>query len=80
MGQNFAMNEERVLASIVRRFRLSLVKGHWVENVPKRTKDDSSGTRFDRSALAHHVFTYTTPRKLALKHIAVQSTRSLPDY
>ena len=44
IGQNFAMNEERVVvASIVRRFRLSLVEGHEVEMVPKvvlRTKND----------------------------------------
>ena len=44
IGQNFAMNEERVVvASIVRQFRLSLVEGHEVEMVPKvvlRTKND----------------------------------------
>jgi len=44
IGQNFAMNEERVVvASIVHRFRLSLVEEHRVEIVPKvvlRTKDD----------------------------------------
>ena len=44
IGQNFAMNEERVVvASIVHRFRVSLVEGHKVEIVPKvilRTKDD----------------------------------------
>jgi len=44
IGQNFAMNEERVVvASIVHRFRLSLVEDHRVEIVPKvvlRTKDD----------------------------------------
>ena len=44
IGQNFAMNEERVVvASIVHRFRVSLEEGHKVEIVPKvilRTKDD----------------------------------------
>ena len=44
IGQNFAMNEERVVvASIVHRFALSLEEGHKVEIVPKvvlRTKDD----------------------------------------
>ena len=44
IGQNFAMNEERVVvASIVHRFALSLEESHRVEIVPKvvlRTKDD----------------------------------------
>ena len=44
IGQNFAMNEERVVvASIVRQFHLSLVEEHEVEMVPKvvlRTKND----------------------------------------
>ena len=44
IGQNFATNEEKVVvASIVHRFRLSLVMDHIVEMVPKvilRTKND----------------------------------------
>ena len=44
IGQNFAMNEQRVVvASIVHRFALSLEEGHRVEIVPKvilRTKED----------------------------------------
>ena len=44
IGQNFALNEERVvIASIVSRFKLSLVEGHKVETVPKlvlRSKHD----------------------------------------
>ena len=35
IGQNFALNEERVaIASIVNRFKLSLVEGHKVETMP----------------------------------------------
>ena len=35
IGQNFALNEERVvIASILNRFKLSLVEGHKVETVP----------------------------------------------
>ena len=35
IGQNFALNEERVvIASIVNRFKLTLVEGHKVETVP----------------------------------------------
>ena len=35
IGQNFALNEERVvIASIVNRFKLSLVEGHHVESAP----------------------------------------------
>ena len=44
IGQNFALNEERVvIASILNRFKLSLVEGHKVETVPKivlRSKND----------------------------------------
>lgn len=44
IGQNFAMNEEKiVVGTIVDRFQLSLVEDHKVEMVPKvvlRTKDD----------------------------------------
>ena len=44
IGQNFALNEERVvIASIVNRFKLSLVEGHKVEEAPfivLRTKYD----------------------------------------
>ncbi|XP_064404149.1 cytochrome P450 4F6-like [Halichondria panicea] len=44
IGQNFALNEERIVtASIVNRFKLSLVQGHKVETVPKvvlRSKND----------------------------------------
>ncbi len=36
IGQNFALNEEKiVVASIVNRFKFSLVEGHKVETVPK---------------------------------------------
>ena len=35
IGQNFALNEERVvIASIIRKFRLTLVEGHKVEMEP----------------------------------------------
>ena len=44
IGQNFALNEERVvIASIVNRFKLSLVEGHKVETMPNlvlRSKED----------------------------------------
>ena len=44
IGQNFAMNEEKVvIASIVNRFKLTLVEGHKVETLPNvvlRSKND----------------------------------------
>ncbi len=44
IGQNFALNEEKiVIASILNRFKISLVQGHKVEAAPKvvlRSKND----------------------------------------
>ncbi|XP_064404150.1 ultra-long-chain fatty acid omega-hydroxylase-like [Halichondria panicea] len=52
IGQNFALNEERiVIASILNRFKLSLVQGHKVETAPKVVLRSKNGIKINLEPL-----------------------------